>query len=474
MDVAATGAERDPRRVREPLDRPRGRGRAVSAGRGRVLPRDRRRRGRRSAHARSDDRRGAAEGWPLKRIEALLRAVLRAGAFELAARRDMPARVVISEYVDVANAFLDATRPAWSTPCSTSWRARLRAGEFAPQAARVSASARRSKRVSGEDELIARYFEPLATHPGALGLTRRRGALSRRPPGHELVLTKPTRSSPACISFPTIRRRDRAQGAAREPLRPRRQGRRSRSASCWRSRCRRARRGLARGLRARARRGRGRLSAARCSAATRCARPGRCWSRSRRSARCRGARWSRRSGAKAGDRVIVTGTIGDAALGLLLAATAKRASAGSSMPQATTSARSLSRAAAAHRAGRRGAHACVGRDGCLGRPRGDLAKLCRASGCRPRSRWRACRCRRRRSARARRPLIEPILTGGDDYEILCTVLAATGRRAFAAAAAAGVRRHRHRPDRRRRRAAALPRPAGRAADASRGPASATS
>jgi len=49
-----------------------------------------------------------SRGWPLKRIEAVLRAVLRAGAYELACRRDVPARVVISEYVDVASAFVDA------------------------------------------------------------------------------------------------------------------------------------------------------------------------------------------------------------------------------------------------------------------------------------------------------------------------------------------------------------------------------
>lgn len=48
-----------------------------------------------------------ARGWPLKRIEAVLRAILRAGAYELACRRDIPARVVMSEYVDVASAFVD-------------------------------------------------------------------------------------------------------------------------------------------------------------------------------------------------------------------------------------------------------------------------------------------------------------------------------------------------------------------------------
>src|SRR5262245_10597380 len=46
------------------------------------------------------------QSWPLKRIEAILRAVLRAGAYELDRKRDVPARVVVSEYVDVAHAFV--------------------------------------------------------------------------------------------------------------------------------------------------------------------------------------------------------------------------------------------------------------------------------------------------------------------------------------------------------------------------------
>ena len=49
-----------------------------------------------------------AKGWPLKRIETMLRAMLRAGAYELDRKRDVPARVVVAEYVDVANAFVDA------------------------------------------------------------------------------------------------------------------------------------------------------------------------------------------------------------------------------------------------------------------------------------------------------------------------------------------------------------------------------
>ena len=48
-----------------------------------------------------------SQGWPLKRIDTVLRAVLRAGAYELDHRRDVPGRAVVSEYVDVANAFVD-------------------------------------------------------------------------------------------------------------------------------------------------------------------------------------------------------------------------------------------------------------------------------------------------------------------------------------------------------------------------------
>jgi transcription antitermination protein NusB len=48
-----------------------------------------------------------AEGWTLDRMDRVLRALLRAGAYELTARADVPARVVIAEYVDLANAFYD-------------------------------------------------------------------------------------------------------------------------------------------------------------------------------------------------------------------------------------------------------------------------------------------------------------------------------------------------------------------------------
>ena len=47
------------------------------------------------------------EGWPLTRIEAVLRAILRSGCFELLRRKDVPAKVVIREYGDIARAFYE-------------------------------------------------------------------------------------------------------------------------------------------------------------------------------------------------------------------------------------------------------------------------------------------------------------------------------------------------------------------------------
>ena len=48
-----------------------------------------------------------AEGWTLERLDRPMRAILRAGAYELVARPDVPVASVISEYVDVAHAFYD-------------------------------------------------------------------------------------------------------------------------------------------------------------------------------------------------------------------------------------------------------------------------------------------------------------------------------------------------------------------------------
>lgn len=50
-------------------------------------------------------------GWTPERLEAVLRAILRAGAFEISGRPDIPPKVSISEYVDVARAFYSGPEP---------------------------------------------------------------------------------------------------------------------------------------------------------------------------------------------------------------------------------------------------------------------------------------------------------------------------------------------------------------------------
>ena len=48
-----------------------------------------------------------ASGWSLERLDRPMRAILRAGTYELISRPDVPVGTVISEYVDVAHAFYD-------------------------------------------------------------------------------------------------------------------------------------------------------------------------------------------------------------------------------------------------------------------------------------------------------------------------------------------------------------------------------
>ncbi|MCS6761771.1 MAG: transcription antitermination factor NusB [Candidatus Devosia symbiotica] len=51
--------------------------------------------------------RALAKGWQVERVDATLRAILRAAAFELLRRKDIPTRVVITEYIDIAKAFYE-------------------------------------------------------------------------------------------------------------------------------------------------------------------------------------------------------------------------------------------------------------------------------------------------------------------------------------------------------------------------------
>jgi transcription antitermination protein NusB len=54
---------------------------------------------------------GLTQEWPLARLDAVLRAILRAGAYELIYRRDVPPRVSISEYTTIAHAFFSGKEP---------------------------------------------------------------------------------------------------------------------------------------------------------------------------------------------------------------------------------------------------------------------------------------------------------------------------------------------------------------------------
>lgn len=71
-----------------------------------------------------------ATGWRLVRVDSILRAILRAGVFELMERIDVPARVVINEYINVAHAFFAEDEPKVVNGVLDRLAHRLRAQEF--------------------------------------------------------------------------------------------------------------------------------------------------------------------------------------------------------------------------------------------------------------------------------------------------------------------------------------------------------
>jgi len=71
-----------------------------------------------------------ASGWTLARIDSILRALLRSAAYEMVARRDVPAKVVIDEYVELARDFFDGDEPAFVNALLDKLAHRNRAAEF--------------------------------------------------------------------------------------------------------------------------------------------------------------------------------------------------------------------------------------------------------------------------------------------------------------------------------------------------------
>jgi N utilization substance protein B len=71
-----------------------------------------------------------ATGWRLVRVDAILRAILRAAGFELIELTDVPVRVVISEYIEVAHAFFEGDEPKVVNGVLDQLARRLRPGEL--------------------------------------------------------------------------------------------------------------------------------------------------------------------------------------------------------------------------------------------------------------------------------------------------------------------------------------------------------
>ena len=78
-------------------------------------------------------RQSLVDGWPLSRLDATLRAILRSGVFELMDRRDVPVAVIVSEYVDIARAFYNEEEPRIVNAVLDRVARRVRGGETRPE-----------------------------------------------------------------------------------------------------------------------------------------------------------------------------------------------------------------------------------------------------------------------------------------------------------------------------------------------------
>ncbi|RKQ71426.1 NusB antitermination factor [Litorimonas taeanensis] len=70
------------------------------------------------------------EKWPLRRLDLTLRSLLRASAFEIMRRPDVPALVIINEYVSIAADFFDGKEPGMVNSILDKIAKEVRASEF--------------------------------------------------------------------------------------------------------------------------------------------------------------------------------------------------------------------------------------------------------------------------------------------------------------------------------------------------------
>ncbi len=293
---------------------------------------------------------------------------------------------------------------------------------------------------SGEDRLIARYFKPIATHPGAFGLIDD-AASSQPPAGCDLVLTVDGIVGGVHF-FPD----DPPDTVARKALRVNLSDLAAKGAKpigflltlalpkeigdAWLA-------PFARGLGADAD-----LFGCPLLGGDTVRTPGPVTISIAAFGAVPHGKTIRRAGAKPGDRVVVTGTIGDAALGLLLRrdpAAAGALGARLASQRDHLAARYLvpePRSAIAEFLGNYASAAMDVSDGLAG----DLAKLCRASGVDAEVEMaRVPLSDAARAAVAKEPaLIETVVTGGDDYEVLACVPAGKVEAFRQKSSAAGV------------------------------------
>ncbi len=145
-----------------------------------------------------------ATGWRLVRVDSILRAILRAGVAELLERADVPARVVINEYINVAHFFFSEDEPRVVNGVLDKIARKVRRQGIRSQARHgldglvilaSSGSNAVTDRIKSETDLIQTYLAPLAAGaPGAFGLKDDAALISPEPGTDIVISTDPIRA----------------------------------------------------------------------------------------------------------------------------------------------------------------------------------------------------------------------------------------------------------------------------------------